>query len=578
VTSANNDVPPAVAEWINKYAGVFVHGQDAQCRDLLRKIARDGWRLLAIIKAMYPGSYAAAHREVIDALARWANIASIDDDEAQAIIVAAQNLAAAGDGDADTADDDEADERAPEFSDEAVALEFAARHADKLRYVAPWATWSVYNGRRWRKDDRLRAFSLARRLCREVARRCDKPKIAVAIASLKTVAAVERLARADPRLAGTTDMWDADPLLLNTRAGIVDLRTGKLGPHRADAFMTKQTGIAPDGDCPIPTWLGFLNRIMNGDKELIEFLQRVAGYALTGLTVEHALFFCFGTGGNGKDTFLNALIGCWGDYHRVVPIEVFVATQGSRHPTELAGLRGARLVTAVEVEEGRPWAEAKIKWITGGGMITARFMRADFFDFYPNFKALIAGNHKPGLRSVDEAMRRRMNLIPFTVTILPAERDRTLGEKLKAEWPGILAWAIEGCLEWQERGLAPPAAVQAATADYLAAEDTLAAWLTEACEFDGTAWSGSTELYRSWKNYCDRTGEFAGRQKRFSQRIEERAGALGLHKERGPNDRQGFVGLRLRQADLAPVGDDGEARAGGQAGGGEARSRWDVDI
>jgi putative DNA primase/helicase len=559
--------PDAIVTWRDSWARVFVHAKDAECGDLLRKAAADGWRVLAINQTVHPETHAIALQAIVDALARWGNIVGIGDADTQQIIVAAKDLAAAGDSAADVADDDGADERAPEFSDEAVALEYAARHADKLRYVAPWATWFVYNGRRWRKDDRLRAFGLARRLCREVARRCDKPKIAVAIASLKTVAAVERLARADPRLAGATDMWDADPLLLNTRAGIVDLTTGKLGPHRADAFMTKQTGMAPDGDCPIPTWLRFLNCIMNGDKELIEFLQRVAGYALTGLTIEHALFFCFGTGGNGKDTFLNALIGCWGDYHRVVPIEVFVATQGSRHPTELAGLRGARLVTAVEVEEGRPWAEAKIKWITGGGMITARLMRADFFDFYPNFKALIAGNHKPGLRSVDEAMRRRMNLIPFTVTIPPAERDRTLGKKLKAEWPGILAWAIEGCLEWQQRGLAPPAAVRAATASYLEAEDTLAAWLTEACELDGTAWSGSTELYKSWKTYCDRNGEYAGRQKRFSQRLEERAGALGLEKVRGANDRQGFVGLRLRQPDLAPVGD-----------GGEARSRWDVDI
>jgi putative DNA primase/helicase len=389
-------------------------------------------------------------------------------------------------------------------------------------------------------------------------------KIAVDIASAKTVGAVERLAKADRRLAATVDQWDRDPWLLNTPRGIVDLRTGKLGPHRSEAYMTKCAGVAPDPSCAIPIWTEFLARVMRGDDELIKFLQRVAGYALTGVTSEHALFFCYGTGSNGKDTFLNALIGCWGDYHRTAPIEVFTVSQGNRHPTELAGLRGARLVSAVEVEEGRPWAEAKIKWITGGGMITARFMRADFFDFYPAFKPLVAGNHRPSLRTVDEAIRRRMNLIPFTVTIPPEERDLKLGDKLKAEWPGILAWAIEGCLEWQRRGLAPPAAVRSATDSYLEAEDARAAWIKQEYEFDGTAWSGSTALFLSWKAYADRAGEFAGSEKKLTQYLLDRAEALGLRKERGgPNRLEGFTGLRLKRPVEADSGD-----SGGEAGGG----------
>jgi putative DNA primase/helicase len=390
-------------------------------------------------------------------------------------------------------------------------------------------------------------------------------KTAVAIASAKTVAAVERLARADRRLAATTDQWDADPWLLNTPTGIVDLRTGKLGPHRADAFLTKSCGVGPDPACPIPTWTKFLKRVMRGDDELINFLQRVAGYCLTGITTEHALFFCYGTGSNGKDTFLNALIGCFGDYHRTAPIEVFTQSQGTRHPTELAGLRGARLVTAVEVEEGRSWAEAKIKWITGGGMITARFMRADFVDFFPQFKPLVAGNHRPSLRTVDEAIRRRMNLIPFTVTIPLNERDLKLGNKLKAEWPGILAWAIDGCLEWQRRGLAPPTAVRSATESYLEAEDARAAWLKQEYELDGTAWSGSTALFLSWKRFADIAGEFPGSEKKLSQYLIDRAGALGIRKEPGPNNLAGFVGLRPKRPLDAAAGDTGGAPGRGGA-------------
>ena len=151
--------------------------------------------------------------------------------------------------------------------------------------------------------------------------------------------------------------------------------------------------------------------------------------------------------------------GILGDYHSTAPIETFTATISDRHPTDLAGLRGARLVTATETEEGRRWAEAKIKTLTGGDQISARFMRQDFFDYLPQFKLLIAGNHKPGLRSVDEAIRRRFNLIPFTVTIPAGGARPELGDKLKAEWPGILQWMIEGCLDWQESGLAPPEAV-----------------------------------------------------------------------------------------------------------------------
>ena len=178
--------------------------------------------------------------------------------------------------------------------------------------------------------------------------------------------------------------------------------------------------MAPGGDCPF--WQAFLNRVTEGSTEVQDYLQRLLGYVLTGSTQEHVLAFLHGTGANGKSVVLNTVSGILADFATSAPMETFNATQWDRHPTELAGLRGARLVTAVETDEGRRWAEAKLKALTGGDPIKVRFMRQDFFEFRPKFKLLVAGNHKPALRSVDEAIRRRLHLIPFTVTIPSAER------------------------------------------------------------------------------------------------------------------------------------------------------------
>jgi putative DNA primase/helicase len=328
------------------------------------------------------------------------------------------------------------------------------------------------------------------------------------------------LAKADRRHAATVNQWDVDPWLLNTPDGVVDLRTGRLRPHQPDDYMTKITAGAPGGECPL--FLRFLTKITGGHRELERFLQRVAGYSLTGVTREHALFFGYGTGANGKGTFLNTLTGIQGGYATVAPMETFTATIAERHTTDLAMLRGARLVTAQETEEGRRWAESKIKALTGGDPITARFMRQDFFTFTPAFKLFIAGNHKPGLRGVDEAIRRRFHLVPFTVTVPLEERDPELAEKLKAEWQGILAWAIQGCLEWQRIGLSPPDAVQRATEDYLAAEDAITNWIGERCRKAGYGGSRAGELFDDWRKWALAAGEEPGSQKRFSQALEAR--------------------------------------------------------
>jgi putative DNA primase/helicase len=435
----------------------------------------------------------------------------------------------------------------PEFSDDSLALQFAAEYERDFRYVAAFGKWYQWDGFRWQTDETLNARNTIRQVCRRESSRCNKTGTAKQVASAKTASAVERLAQCDRRFAATVDQWDADPWLLNTPAGIVDLRTGEIRKHDRHAYITKITGAAPDAKCPTPNWHAFLNRVTDNDQELIEYLQRMAGYSLTGLTSEHAMFFIYGLGANGKTTFLNALTKAAGDYHSVAPIETFTASNSERHPTELAGLQGARLVTAVETEEGRRWAESRVKALTGGDKIAARFMRQDFFHYTPQFKLIIAGNHKPGLRSVDEAIRRRFNLIPFTVTIPPEERDENLPAKLDAELPGILQWMIDSCLAWQKRGLSPPQAVTEATAQYLESEDTVTAWIEECSKRDPNAWEKTTALFGSWTQWATRAGEQIGTQKSFGQRLESK----GIDFQRKIHGR-GYRGLRL-----LPTGYDG---------------------
>jgi putative DNA primase/helicase len=310
--------------------------------------------------------------------------------------------------------------------------------------------------------------------------------------------------------------------------------------------MTKITAVAPSGgDCPL--WRKFLNEITGGNAELQGFLQRAAGYALTGSIREHALFFFYGTGGNGKRAYVNTLTAILADYGAVAPMETFIVAKGERHPTDLAGLRGARLVSSQETERGRRWAESKIKALTGGDAISARFMRQDFFTYTPTFKLVIVGNHKPALSGVDEAIRRRFYLVPFTVTI--AEPDKELPDKLREEWPGILAWMVEGCRSWLENGLNPPATVQAATATYLSEEDSLAQWVEECCIRGKEQWGVGARLWASWKAWTETNNERPGSRKAFAEAMANHGFA--------PAKRQqirGYSGVNLRPAE----GDHGD--------------------
>ena len=426
-------------------------------------------------------------------------------------------------------------------TEDALALSFTRRYHRDWRYVAAWGRWLVWDGQRWRTEDTLAATDLIRSVCRQTAVRADNPKVAAKLASASTVGGVERLARADRRHAATTDEWDADPWLLNTPGGVVDLKTGrKRANDRADR-MTKITTATPSGDCP--TWKQFIDEVTGGDKELQSYLQRMVSYALTGSTQEHALFFLYGTGANGKSVFVNTLATILGDYATNAPMDTFMETRTDRHPTDMAGLRGARFVAAIETEQGKRWAESKLKNLTGGDKISARFMRQDFFEFLPQFKLFVAGNHKPAIRNIDEAMKRRLHLIPFTITVPPERRDKNLQQKLLAERDGILAWAVQGCLDWQRHGrLDPPQRVVEATEEYFEAEDAFGRWLDERCIRTPSARSLTAELFSDWKQWAEAAGEFTGSQKRFADLLLTR----GLDKWRNGMGLRGFQGIGLK--------------------------------
>ncbi len=264
----------------------------------------------------------------------------------------------------------------------------------------------------------------------------------------------------------------------------------------------------------------------------------MGGCALTGVTRDHALFFAWGSGANGKSVLTSTLSGVMGDYARTAPIETFMASGTEHHPTDVAGLHGARLVTASETEEGRRRAESRLKTLTGGDKISARFMRQDYFDFVPQFKLIISGNHKPCIRTVDEAIRRRLYLLPFIVTIPPEERDPELAEKLRSEWAGILSWMIEGCLAWQREGLNPPPIVKNARVEYLEGEDALARWIEACCTLGSQFFTSQSDLFASWKQWCERNGEQAGSSKRLSQNLD----AKGFERKRSTSER-GFNGI-----------------------------------
>jgi putative DNA primase/helicase len=436
-------------------------------------------------------------------------------------------------------------------TEEAIALAYADQHAPNSRYVAQWGRWLCHDGTRWDFDTTLHAFDRARALCRAVALECENSRTAAAVASARTVAAVVRLATADRRLAATVEQWDANPCLLTTAqaddvaAVTYDLTSGiGRAPDPLD-YITKAAACsaAPPGT-PHPRWTTFLARITANNKELQDFLQRYVGYCCTGFTTEHTFIFAYGTGANGKSTFINTISRILGSYATVADMNTFIASKTERHPTDLAKLCGARLVIAQETQRGRRWDETKIKALTGGDKLTARFMRQDFFDFTPTFKLFIASNHKPRIGSVDEAMRRRLLLAPFTEKIPRAERDPELAEKLWAERAAILRWCLDGAFQWGQTGLAPPKVVRDATDEYFRQQNTVGLWIEECTEPSIGKFTLLSNLFASWKSWCEERNLKPGSALSLSSTLEDQ----GYERAReGHTGQRGFSGITIRR-------------------------------
>ena len=419
-----------------------------------------------------------------------------------------------------------------EISEDMIALVFEHRYRDMLRYCHTAGKWYAWTGARWQQERTQLAFAWAREICREFG---NAPKFAKA----STAGAVERLASSARCFVMTAEAWDNTAWIIGTPGGTVDLRTGNLLTANPADHITRQTHIAPAPAGATPTrWLAFLNDATRGDSALIRFLQQIAGYALTGDTSEHALFFIYGAGGNGKSVFLNTLSGIMDEYAQSAAMDTFTASKQERHPTDLAMLKGSRLVSASETEDGKAWAETRIKGMTGGDPITARFMRMDFFTFQPEFKLFIVGNHKPRLNNVDDATKRRFNIIPFIHK--PSQPDSNLERILREEWPAILRWMIDGCLDWQANGLQRPPVVVEATREYFEDQDVFGQWLDEICEQHTRYREANTDLFTSWKRYAEAAGEFAGTAKSFGEAMRKR----GFEAYKSGSVR-GFKGIRL---------------------------------
>ena len=399
-------------------------------------------------------------------------------------------------------------------SDMANARRLAERHGLDIRYT-PERGFLVWDGRRWSVDERnIRIQALAKDTARaifdEIECAADQAAMfrhARRSQSKNAIEAMITLVRSEAGISARLVDFDADPWLLSVANGTLDLRTGRLRPHAHEDLITRIVDVKyePNADCEL--WDGFLWRITGQNEELYAYLQRLVGYLLTGLTTEQVLHFLFGLGANGKSTFCEIIESLLGDYAIVVSPEMVMQKRHGGIPNDVARLRGVRVAMMNETSQGARFNEAKLKDLTGGDTLNARFLHQEFFDFSPTHKLVIRGNHKPAIAGTDPGIWRRLRLVPFTVQIPTDEQDHRLLEKLRAELPGILRWAVTGCMQWQAIGLKPPAVITDAVADYREESDTLGRFLSEHCETGPLCQCPAADFFRRYGEFCQAAGE-----------------------------------------------------------------------
>jgi P4 family phage/plasmid primase-like protien len=462
------------------------------------------------------------------------------------------------------ADRPKASKRTYELTDTGNGERFAAEHGGDVCWVAKWGKHMVWNGRKWEADVREDVTKKAQRTAKGIHADAAAPELDVdaqkritrhAISSQSALRIRAMIDMAKGHMIADHEEFDADLWFLNCQNGTVDLRTGELREHNREDLITKATPVEYDPKVATPVFDAFLKKIVP-DPEIRAFLQRAFGMALSGEVRDNVLIILHGTGSNGKSTLMDALMEAFGDY-AISSAPDLLMSKANSHPTELADLFGARLVSCMESEEGRRLNEGLVKQLTGRDRIKARRMREDFWEFDPTHSVFFGTNHKPEIRGTDHAIWRRLKLVPFEVTIPDAEQDKDLTAKLRKELPGILAWAVQGCLEWQRTGLQEPKKVTEATQGYRADMDVIAQFIEDMCvEADGVE-VGATRLHIEYQTWCRNNGEEPLSQRKFGGRIGER-GHISEQFTSGPNaGRKKWVGIGLKSHGPDPDDPDG---------------------
>lgn len=430
---------------------------------------------------------------------------------------------------------------------------FAAQHGDAVRQCPAWGKWLAWNGSRWPIDDTGAVMRLAKLTAKSIVAEAQKAddyehkrdiiEWADRSQAVARLNAMLKLAASELPIPISHESLDADPYLLCNLNGTLELNTGELRENRQDDLLTLSTNVEypDDAGAESPLWSEFLFTIFDGNTELIGFVQRLMGLALIGEQVEHLMPVFHGAGANGKSVFVNTCMAAMGDYARIAPPGLFMASRMERHATELAYLFRKRLVVAAETKDAQRLDEGLVKSITGGDRITARRMREDFWEFTPSHLALIVTNHKPDISGTDHGIWRRIKLVPFGVTIPPKQRDPDLPTKLRRELPSVLHWMVQGCLAYQRDGLNPPAIVEAATGDYQDESDTFGRWIKERCETTLHSFAKAAHLLESYNQWASKVHERERSQRWLAAELSKR----GFTKDTG-RDGVTWHGVGLR--------------------------------
>ena len=419
-----------------------------------------------------------------------------------------------------------------QFTDATNAARLAKEQGRNIRYNSAWKKWIVWSGKYWVTDEsgamvHEKGLEVVRNIYDELLKtndyreRIEIEKYGMLSESVRRREAFVKAAQWNSALNIQSDNLDPDPYLLNVQNGTINVLNGEFREHRQEDMISKIANVeyVPGADCPL--WKQFIREIMNYKADLVNFLQTAAGWALTANIEEQTMFILYGSGANGKTTFLNTILNLLGDYATSTPTESFMKKNGDQNTNDIARLRGTRFVTTTEAEQGRRLSEPLIKKITGNDQMTARFLYGEYFNFTPTFKIFMATNHKPVIKGTDYGIWRRIKLIPFTTTIPEDKQDKGLETKLKKEASGILNWLLEGAARWKREGLQAPAIILNATDEYRGEMDVIGNFLKERTVQGKEYTIRIRELYKAYSDWCDDNKEHAVSERFFTMRLKE---------------------------------------------------------